>query len=51
MTQRASSVSVEDTVSYAPVAPIATPVAATVAQEYYAETIEETVGENAESET
>ncbi len=49
MTRRASSVSVEDTVPYAPVAPSATPVAATVAQEYYAETIEETVGENAES--
>ena len=50
MTRRRSRVSVEDTVSYAPVTPAASPVALAVAQEYYAESLEEAVGENATME-
>lgn len=50
MTRRSSVVSVEDTVSYAPISPTSSPVAAAAAQEYYAETIEEAAGENAETD-
>lgn len=46
MTRRAS-IAIEDTATYAPLAPTATPVAVTVAQEYYADTLDETVGESA----
>ena len=50
MTRRASSVSVEDTARYAPITPAASPVAVAVAQEYYADTIEGSVGDSATME-
>lgn len=50
MTRRKSVVSVEETVSYAPVTPAASPVAVTVAQEYYADSVEDAVGESATME-
>ena len=48
MTRRVNTVSVDDTVSYAPVTPAATAVVVGVAQEYYAETMEDASGENAD---
>lgn len=47
MSRRPSLVSVEDTVRYAPLSPTASPVAVTTAQEYYADAVEGSVGENA----
>ncbi|MEO1308136.1 MAG: MFS transporter, partial [Pseudomonadota bacterium] len=50
MTRRPATVSTEDTASYAPLTPVATSVAVEVAQEYYAENIEE-AGSDAVDET
>lgn len=50
MTRRPSTVSTEDTASYAPLTPVATSVAVEAAQEYYAENIEE-AGSDAVDET
>lgn len=49
MNRRPSTHSSEETVSYAPITPTATPVFVEVAQELYAENIEEAEGENATS--
>lgn len=45
MTRRPPQVTVEETVSYAPLTPSASPVAVEVAQEYYADNLEESVAE------
>jgi len=50
MTRRPSTVSTEETASYAPITPVATAVAVEVAQEYYAENVEE-AGSEAVDET
>ncbi|MEM9473836.1 MAG: MFS transporter [Pseudomonadota bacterium] len=50
MTRRPSTVSTEETASYAPITPVATAVAVEVAQEYYAENVEE-AGSDAVDET
>ncbi len=47
MTRRRATVSVEDTVPYAPITPAASPVAVATAGEVYADSVEDVVGESA----
>ena len=51
MSRRPSTTSVDETVAYAPILPTASPVAAQVAEEFYADSVEETVSESATIET
>ena len=51
MGRRPAAVPVEETGSYAPITPVSSPVATQLAQEYYADTHDENVSENATNET
>jgi MFS family permease len=51
MTRRVNTVSVDETVTYVPVTPSASPVAVAVAQEFYAEAVEEAATEEDKTDT
>ncbi|MDU8945043.1 MFS transporter [Ovoidimarina sediminis] len=51
MGRRPMAVPVEETVPYAPITPVASPVATQLAQEYYADTSDEIVSDSATNET